>query len=219
MLVLYSNRDAYGYVNNEPCADQDFLGLTAGKNKNSMTEEDCRRESLKFELDIDRLVDEHTGVEPDCSSTKGCTKVSFFVEGGNPCGDYIDSKIGHTAVAIGEEFRDFGPTNGNNSPGRSWWGQKINAKNPREVSRTDVLRWLNTDEGRSEVPDVTVMVEFCACEKKAKAMKDYWDKLYDQIERNTPPAWEMPGLHCTSTTCKSLDGKGVRGYMDPLYFF
>lgn len=63
------------------------------------------------------------------------------------------------------------------------------------------------------------MVEFCACENKAKAMKDYWDKLYDQIERNTPPTRKMPGLHCTSTTCKSLDGKGVRGYMDPLYFF
>lgn len=202
----------YMYAYNSPIKLYDYLGLMSK----------CERKI--YQLDIDRLIAPYVNRESDCNGTEECTKISFFVEMGDPCDDWPFTKIGHTAVSIGDSFRDFGPSNGDDSPGQSWWGEFIidskmyDINDAKDVTHQNIIDRLKSKKSDSRVTDVTVMVQFCACKKRADQMQDYWNKIYDKIKNEEKIIWKIPGLHCTSSVCQSFDGKDLQEYMDPKSF-
>src|SRR5690606_20251771 len=68
---------------------------------------------------------EKRGTGGSCSSSD-CEKITLLVKLGHSCDDSVQGKVGHTGIAIGNDYYDYGP-DGNvigpfdKVPGKPWW--------------------------------------------------------------------------------------------------
>ena len=212
----------YGMLSNDAVNQTDVSGLAPqGKGRKPAGSRTCKQKKRRLERRIDRLVSRSLGKTPDCSGEKGCTLITVIVEVGDPCGGLIDKKVGHTGIGIGDDYYDFGPSNGQGSPGVPWWDDPNNGywdgkppgTTPADIDLDDIVDNINR-----LAPQATVAVEFCACEATTKQIQDYWNRLYQSISDGTQPDWKIGGAQCTSTTCSSINGRPTSGLTSPNSF-
>ena len=156
-----------------------------------------------------------------CPST--CQQINVYVE--LPM-DKKDDNIGHTAIAIGEDFYDFGPSNAKDGAvlssksmctgkvifqceGSRWWanrfkqikrGGKYEMLFPDASKHSQITKKMVMDNLSIVAGDFPVMeVPICVTEHAGMVIREWWQRF----ERNRP-LYEVPGAQCTSTVYASL---------------
>jgi integrase/recombinase XerD len=210
--------DLYGFICNDSVNWYDVLGRAkGGKPGGGSSGTRCKKKRAAIEGKIDQLVSQHTTGKPDCTGIKGCTLVTFIVEVGDPCDKWPYNKVGHTGHGIGDDYFDYGPTNGNGSQGTQWWDNPNNGywnglppgNTPDDIDLDDIVDNINQLS-----PNAAVKVEFCACKESAGQMRDYWNNLYISMGSGGPE-WTISGLQCTSAACSALNGQDESGSLSP----
>ena len=152
-------------------------------------------------------------------ASEGCELLNFIAEIPTAKGD-----VGHSAIAVGNDFYDFGPKNGYRkveidldwtkiqtpmayAEGSPWWDtidrsygtEKLwsdKYTNSHDIKLTSIVE--NVDNLAS---DQTVMLIPMEVPKDhAQRIRLWWDKLYSNF-----PEYKIPGLHCTSTVIRSFE--------------
>jgi hypothetical protein len=209
----------YGFAGNDAVNWYDILGRSKeGKPGGGSSGDQCERKRAAAEAELDRLVSKHSKGKPDCSGTTGCTLITFIVEIGDPCDKWPYNKVGHTGHGIGDDYFDYGPTDGNRSPGTQWWDDPNNhywngsppGGTHNNIGLNDIIKNINQLS-----PNPAAKVEFCACKKSTSRMRNYWNNLYDSMTPEGGPKWTITGLQCTSAACSALDGQDKSGPLSP----
>jgi len=148
---------------------------------------------------------------------------------------------GHTAMAIENEFYDYGPDYDDNkvyseskyqadlnkdgdmldevtaneipdlgfkfAPGRPWWGEMINSKNPKNVTLTQVYNFISMDWRNTNIYGTVYKIEFYVKKKEAEKMHDWWENRYQHLQIYSVKPWT--GEQCTTTTKHALIAGGI----------
>lgn len=211
----------YAFVVNRPSFLIDIYGKKPTK-LGAVEGRKCEGRRRAMMRRLSKVISKSSGKTPDCSGERGCTLITVIVEVGDPCGNAIDRQIGHTGIAIGNDYRDFGPRHGNNGdPGHQWWDDPKNeywngkppGNRPEDINLDDII-----DNIHRLSPQAAVAVEFCACEETTRQIRRYWDWLYKAIADGKPHKWTIGGAQCTSTVCSSIRGRGTSGLTSPNSF-
>jgi hypothetical protein len=103
---------------------------------------------------------------------------------------------GHSGVAIGEEYYDYGPTPGKGanplgSPGRPWWDRF--ASPTGDASFSQVKEWAAAQGYKLKLVSLEVS------RAQAETIRTYWQDLYAN-----PGTYRFYGRQCTTTVAASL---------------
>jgi len=185
----------YEYAGDNPVGWDDPYGL------DYLPEAQCATAMQKRK---DKIANLQKGDRSDvgkCDSPD-CKKVTYIVELAHSCeADLFWSFVGHTGIAVGDDYFDFGPNGGarlgKTVPGKPWWHERDKVKG----KLSDLLTNLKDVTGGKE--DV-LKIEQCVCAAQATGIQDYWTKLYKQIKDDDRKSdYCIPGLHCTSAALNS----------------
>lgn len=116
-------------------------------------------------------------------------------------------EVGHTGVAIGEEYYDYGPveeieksTVRLRAKGGPYWDHP--EKWPGARSTDEISFKMITETISSLATDHTVVVIPMIVEARhASRIREWWKNTYE-----TAPEYGIPGLHCTSSVIRSIEG-------------
>ena len=149
-----------------------------------------------------------------------------------------NQKIGHTAIAIGSDFFDYGPKGDWPGPASPWWADPSRPtwqgrkRRPEDIALPDILAHLadltHLDKSHEGFYDV-VKVEWCVCKSEGKGLhsddvRNYWRALYKLMnsgaDPKTLPQYKIPGWQCTSRVICSINyptakDPGSTGRMSP----
>lgn len=139
---------------------------------------------------------------------------------------------GHTAIAIGEEFYDYGPNTveykdrnknnpnsnnpdnnpkGNNpitgAPGAPWWDQQVldassTITQLTDVDLSDIISYI-----QNGIQQKVYKVEFTVSSRQAELIEKWWKDRYNNFGKYACIPWS--GDQCTTTVRISLEKAGV----------
>ena len=135
--------------------------------------------------------------------------------------------VGHAAIAVGDDFYDFGPKGGYQTftidlgwdwakiktpiryaKGAGWWKDvdRVTRKGERywadDIKSSDQVTFdkvaTNLEKLASNQTVIYVPIELKP--EHGRAIREYWRDLYSKM-----PEYRIPGLHCTSSVIKSFE--------------
>ena len=200
----------YGMVNNDPINDWDYYGqASAAKSKSKAELAKLVDTAIEKRKQVIKTVTQGGtySYASSCYKKAGCKALVILIVLPDPA-KILEPSFGHAGVGIRgsiktgfqNDFWDYGPTNGNNSPGRPWW-DKMGGSN--DQSLTSITGDVKNDNGniahvsrRSDVFKISI----CICNADAEKVTKWWQNKYKNLG-----TWSVMGDQCTTTVRDSLN--------------
>jgi len=208
----------YAMVGNDPVGRWDYGGLLLSSRPIIFLffqQQQRKRAKKERQLYILKIKSRGSKNPPSCNKTKDCKKITVLIELGHSYDSYVQRKVGHTGVAVEDEFYDYGPEGGANvfeeKPRTQWWDDPEDfpgVDDPADVDLPGIENAINNKK-IADTYDV-IKIQWCVCKNTADKIENYWKKLYKDMKlpegNSDKPIYCMPGLHCTSAACPSIKG-------------
>ena len=215
LYSMWSRRDksyAYGhnlynFTQNDPIAYFDMIGNVKGNPNhgglNLYVRHDLDKEEKEDEerknanTNLNNYINEYKDDKENTQITNprcwehGCKTVTFLIELGDPIDNFIEAKVGHATVSVGQNFYDFGPVRRGvwEDGGYYWadptfnlWEGKWDANH--RVTLNDVkqnIKKLAMDHAVVEVITCVCKKHADSFEEKLKQLKNlHYELLWDQ---------------------------------------
>jgi hypothetical protein len=135
----------------------------------------------------------------DCRANADCEVVTIIINLGHSClKDTVFRFIGHTGIAIGEDYYDYGPDGDVDPyvavPGIPWWDD------PVTTILTDILDDMDTLATDDGVALDVLKIEICAKVPHCGKLREWWEDKYSNLGN-----FCIPGTHCTSAVIWSIE--------------
>lgn len=189
-------------------------GIARGNKETATKETKCETLQRKKIEELKKLVQTKSGPVPNCGDAN-CTKITVVVEVGNPCDNFIYSKVGHTGIGIGDDYYDLGPDDTIESDSKvigtaggvcPWWSKFVlPIAEPKE---DDIYLPGSLSILKQNIDDFatgpTMFLSFCACDTKTNKARYYWENMYKLMKNRISPSYAFHGLNCSTSVWNSL---------------
>jgi len=152
----------------------------------------------------------------------GSKKITVLIK--LPIGTEVDWRArmglaGHTGIALGNEFYDFGPQSGQGAnlwgaQGNQWWDQQFGGADG-DATLEEVIQGItehrNHQRENHRIVKDLYRIEVEVSDHQFQQVKNYWEDLYENLGKYT-----FYHKQCTTTVAESLKRAGVIEDMMPM---
>jgi hypothetical protein len=123
---------------------------------------------------------------------------------------------GHTGVAVGEEYWDFGPQGeatkenalSGGVPGGPYWDEQLGGPD-KDATRTEIEDAIKNPRNAGKFNARVWEYKLSVCAPQCSVIKKWWQDNYAKR-----PNYNPGGLQCTTAVCTSLRAAGLHAYFD-----